>query len=56
MFDWLCSMFMSSTADAALGAAIYSAGLASTGGMHQMKEPDELQKIASKYKTQHTDN
>lgn len=40
MFDWLCSFF----ASAAFDAALYSAGLASTGGMHQMKEPEAIQK------------
>lgn len=41
---------MSSTADAALETAILSAGLASGGGMHQMKEPEGLQKFAAEYK------
>ena len=45
MFSWLTNLFMGSTADAALDAAIYSAGLASTCGLHQMQEPDELQEL-----------
>ena len=31
-------------------AAIYSAGLASGNGMHQMKEPEELQELAKEAK------
>lgn len=46
MFSWICSLF----AGAAYDAAIYSAGLASGNGMHQMKEPEILQKIAEEKK------
>ncbi len=46
MFNWISNLF----AGAALDAAIYSAGLASTGGMHQMKEPKGLQKLAEESK------
>ena len=46
MFNWLNSLF----AGAALDAAIYSAGLASGSGLHQMKEPEGLQKLADDYK------
>ena len=42
MFDWLSSLFASMAYD----AAIYSAGLASYGGMCQLKEPASLQKAA----------
>ena len=35
MFNWISSLF----AGAALDMAIYSVGLASGNGMHQMKEP-----------------
>ena len=44
MFSWISSIF----AGFAFDMAIYSAGLASGGGMHQMKEPAELQKLAEK--------
>ncbi len=40
MFDWLINLF----AGAAYDTAIYSAGLASANGMHQMKEPEAIQK------------
>lgn len=50
MFQWLSSLFMGSTADAALDAAIYSVGLASNGGMHEPKEPAGLQELAEEYK------
>ena len=50
MFGWLCSTFMSSTADLAFDAAIYSASTASYHGTYQMKEPENLQKIAEEYK------
>lgn len=43
MFNWLRNLFMSSTADTALEAAIYSIGTASSYGMHQMKAPKELE-------------
>lgn len=46
MFDWISSLFVG----VALDAAIYSAGLASTGGMHQAKEPEGLQKLAEESK------
>ena len=46
MFSWISSLF----ASAALDAAIHSAGLASTGGMHQPKEPAGLQKLAEESK------
>lgn len=49
MLSWLCSLFMSSTADMAFETAVYSAGLPSTSGMYQLKEPDGLQEIANKY-------
>ncbi len=50
MLNWLSSLFMNSTADAAFEMAIYSADLASGGGMHQMKEPEALQEIAKAHK------
>lgn len=50
MFEWLSGLFLSSTADAAFEAAIYSVDLASNRGMHQIEEPDNLQKIANEYK------
>ncbi|MDD6485175.1 MAG: cyclic lactone autoinducer peptide [Clostridiales bacterium] len=50
MFNWICGLFMSTTADAALEVAIYSAGLASTSGMHQPEEPENLQAVARKYR------
>lgn len=46
MFDWISNLL----AGAALGTAIYSAGLASGGGMHQAKEPEGLQKLAEESK------
>lgn len=46
MFNWISSLF----AGAALDMAIYSAGLASGNGMHQMKEPEGLQKLAEESK------
>ena len=42
MINWLSSMFASLAYD----AAIYSAGLASHGGMCQMKEPEILKQEA----------
>lgn len=42
MLNWLSSMFASLAYD----AAIYSAGLASHGGMCQTKEPDILRQEA----------
>ncbi len=50
MLSWLSSLFMSSTAYAAWEAAIYSADFASSKGMHQIKEPDNLQEIAKQHK------
>lgn len=50
MLEWLCSIFMTSTANLAFDAAIYSAGVASCNGVYQMKEPENLQKIAEEYK------
>ena len=41
MFSWLTNLFMSSSAE-----AIYSVGLASGGGMHQMKAPEAVEKMA----------
>ncbi len=46
MFSWLSSLFTSMAYD----AAIYSAGLASNGGMHQMKEPKGLKEEVKKVK------
>lgn len=46
MFNWISSLF----AKVALDTAISSAGLASIGGMHQMKEPEGLQKLAEENK------
>ncbi len=46
MFNWISNLF----AEAALDAAIYSAGLASGCGLHQMKEPEGLQKLAEETK------
>lgn len=43
MFSWISSLF----AGAALNSAIISIGLASNGGMHQMKEPEELKEMLS---------
>lgn len=51
MFSWIRSLFMSSTADAAFEMAIYSAGIASGSGMHQTKEPENLQEIAKNHKS-----
>lgn len=42
MFNWISSLF----AGFAFDAAIYSAGLASSNGMQQLKEPEGLQKLA----------
>lgn len=50
MFNWISSLF----AGAAFDMAIYSAGLASGSGMHQMKEPESLQKMAEKHKVNKT--
>lgn len=50
MLNWLSSLFMNSTSDAAFEAAVYSADLASIGGMHQMKEPEAMQEIAKAHK------
>ena len=50
MFSWLSNLFMGSTADAALEAAIYSVGLASGAGMHQIKAPEALQALAAEEK------
>lgn len=47
MLNWLLGIF----AGAAFDAAIYSADCASIGGMHQMKEPESLQKIVKECKT-----
>lgn len=46
MFNWISSLF----AGAALDMAIYSSGLASANGMHQMKEPEGLQELAEESK------
>ena len=46
MFNWLSKFF----AGVAFDAAIYSAGVASIGGMHQMKEPEGLQELAEENK------
>lgn len=46
MFNWISNLFVG----AALDIAICSAGLASIGGMHQMKEPKDLQKLAEENK------
>lgn len=46
MLDWLSNLF----AGAAFDIAIYSAGLASANGMHQIKEPEGLQKLAEESK------
>ena len=46
MFDWISNLF----AGAAYDAAIYSAGLASGNGMHQLKEPEGLQELAEETK------
>lgn len=46
MFSWLTNLF----ATMAYDAAIYSAGMASTNGMCQIKEPDNLQRVAKEHK------
>ncbi len=46
MINWIVNLF----AGAAFDAAIYSAGVASAGGMNQMKEPKDLQKLAEEIK------
>ena len=46
MFSWLSSLLASTAYD----AAIYSAGLASHGGMCQIKEPDNLQQVVKEHK------
>lgn len=46
MFEMIKNLF----AKAAFSMSIYSAGLASGGGMHQMKEPNGLQKLAEESK------
>lgn len=46
MFSWLTNLF----ATMAYEAAIYSAGMASTNGMCQIKEPDNLQQVAKEHK------
>ena len=50
MFDWLTNLLLGSTSDAALESALYSAGLASTNGLHQEKEPEGLQELAQELK------
>lgn len=50
MWAWLSNLFMNSTADAALEMALYSVDKASGFGMYQMKEPNNLKKIAEEYK------
>lgn len=50
MFNWLSNLLMSSMLDAAFNAAIHSAELASNRGMHQIEEPENLQKVAKEYK------
>lgn len=49
MLNWLVNLFMGSTANMAWDMAIYSADLASGGGMHQLKEPENLQETAKEY-------
>lgn len=44
MFEWLSNFI----ASVAYNAAIYSADVASHSGMYQMKEPANLQELASK--------
>ncbi len=44
MFNWILNIF----AGAAYSTAIESAGLASMNGLYQMKEPANLQELASK--------
>lgn len=46
MFNWFSNLFASMSYD----AAINSAGLASHGGMCQIKEPDILKKEANEHK------
>lgn len=46
MFEWLSSLLTGMAYD----AAIYSAGLASNSGMHQIKEPEGLQDEAKSIK------
>ena len=46
MFNWLSNLFVG----AAFDVAIYSAGLASANGLHQIKEPENLQKVAQEHK------
>ena len=46
MFNWISSLF----AEIAYDSAIYSAGLASSNGLHQLKEPEDLQKLAEESK------
>lgn len=43
MLEWI-NKFLAGTA---FDAAIYSAGLASNNGLHQMEEPDNLQELAA---------
>ena len=50
MFNWLSNLF----AGFAFDAAINSVGLASSNGMHQMKEPEGLQKLAEESKKSKT--
>lgn len=45
MFDWLSVLL----AKMAYDAAISSAGQASYGGVYQMKEPEELQRVAKEH-------
>lgn len=42
MFNWFCNLF----ASAAYDIAVISSGFASGSGMHQMKEPEALIKLA----------
>ena len=46
MFDWILSIL----ASVSYGTAVSSAGLASSNGMHQMKEPENLQEEAKQAK------
>ncbi len=43
MLEWINNLL----AGAAYDAAIYSAGLASNNGLHQMEEPENLQELAA---------
>ncbi len=52
MFDWILGLF----ADTALDTAIYSADLASSSGLHQMKEPEGLQELAKEIKDSKENN